>query len=284
MPAPNSIEGSGNQIPLRANRPIVGSIPAPWLVASGAGELRRARHHRWSLEISRNKGGADPQALMVAHDAHGQFQAYVDEIVERHRRSPGSGGALVTALIGAEQDERMAPDELAANILIPLVAGHETTTNLMAIGTMELLRRPAQWQALVDDERLVPNALDELLRVVSPVHWVPRFAERDVVVAGAEIGAGETIVPLIPAANRDPAVFPRPHELDVRRPEARQNVAFGFGPHFCLGAALGRLEAGIALRTLVTRFPRLRLAADDLDWTGHAMLRRLVRLPVGLER
>jgi cytochrome P450 len=240
----------------------------------------RDRIRGWAAAIERNKGEAQPEPLRDALRAHRQFRAYIDGVVADHRRSPGSGGELVAALLDASEGDRMTEDEVAATYEVLLAAGHETVTNLLGIGLYELLRRPAEWQALVADPALIPNAVEELLRFVTPTQWLPRFAIADVEIGGVTVASGTTVVPLVGAANRDPEVFADPDRLDVRRPEADRHLALGFGFHYCLGASLARLEARTALRALAERFPALELAEDRPEWTGNAMLRRLTRVPV----
>jgi cytochrome P450 len=241
------------------------------------------RIHGWSAAIGRNRRGVDPEALMGALDAIGEFRVYVDEAVERQRRTPRES-MLVGELLGAQDGDRLTAEELTAMFVILLFAGHETTTGLIANGLVELLRRPEQWRLLTDDPDIAPNAVEELLRFVSPVQWAWRLAAEPYPCAGTVIPAGTTVALMIAAANRDPDAFERPDELDLTRTRAGQHVAFGLGPHFCIGNALARLEAEIALRTLALRFPAMRLADHPLRWQGNAMLRQLAVVPVRLGR
>ncbi|MBM3676943.1 MAG: cytochrome P450 [Actinobacteria bacterium] len=140
-------------------------------------------------------------------------------------------------------------------------------------------RREA-WRQLVRDPGALENGVEELLRYVSPAHWLPRRAIVDLEIGAVCVRAGTTVVPLLGAANRDPDAFPDPDRLRLARPEARRHLALGWGRHFCLGASLARLEATVAFRELARRFPRLELATERLDWTGNAVLRRLAALPV----
>jgi cytochrome P450 len=256
-----------------------------WVVCNllGAPPEDRQMIHGWSVKIGRNHGVVIPERLRDAADAHRSFRAYVAEIVERHRRSPGSSGELVSALLDAEQGDRLTEEELAAMFVVLLFAGHETTTNLIGGGLRELLLRPEVWNALVADPSLVPAAVEELLRFVSPVQFVFRFAVEDVEIGGTTIPAGTTVFPLLPAANRDPEVFVDPDRLDIHRHDTGQHLALGFGPFFCLGASLARLEARLAYTTVLTRYPRLALVDDEVEWAGSAMLRRLARLGVSLD-
>jgi cytochrome P450 len=221
------------------------------------------------------------ERLFRSLEAQRSFLAYVEGMIDEHRRAPSSTG-LVAALMGAEQDDQLTPEELAAMFFILLFAGHETTTNLIGTGMLELLRHREQWQAVCDDPGLVPAATEELFRYITPVQWLDRHAREDVEVGGTSIPAGATILLVLAGANRDPDVFADPDSLDIRRPDAKEHIALGFGRHFCLGASLARLEGTIAFRTLATRFPDAELVADDVEWRGAAQLRGLKELPVRL--
>jgi cytochrome P450 len=184
---------------------------------------------------------------------------------------------LLTALVQAEQDgDRLSESELGANVVQLLIAGHETTQNLIANGLWALLRHPGQLARLRDDPQLVPAAVEELLRYDSPVQFAARVSLEDLEVGGVAIPRGARVMVLLGAANRDPARFAEPDALDVERPDAG-HVAFGHGPHFCLGNALARLEGDVALRAL-TALPRLRLADGPPAYRDTAMLRGLREL------
>jgi cytochrome P450 len=235
--------------------------------------------HRWSLALGAATASMEPEPFLAARDALVEFRAYLAEMVER-QRSDGASTDLVGILIGAEQDERLTEVELSALFVQLLFAGHETTTNLIGTGLRELLRNRNQWALLVADPGRAPDVVDELLRYVAPTQFVSRLARRDLTLAGADIAAGTTVLAVTAAAHRDPAVFPDPDRLDIERPERASHLGFGFGPHFCLGAALARLEAEILLAEVADRFPAATIAGDANRWTGGAMLRHLVELPV----
>jgi cytochrome P450 len=211
------------------------------------------------------------------------FRAYVEAMLDEHRTAPDVT-SLVAALVGAEHDERLTADELAAMFFVLIFAGHETTTNLIGTGTYELLRNRSQWELLRADPARTPQAVEELLRHVSPVQWNNRLALVDVTVGDTTIPAGATVLPSPACANRDERVFEEPDRLDLRRRDAGQHLAFGFGKHFCLGASLARLEAAVAIGALATRFPQLELATDTVTWRGAPSLRGLAALPVRLGR
>jgi cytochrome P450 len=244
----------------------------------------REKVHAWSGRLGRNRTGTEAGPLMDAHAAMAEFRGYVEEIVARHRTEPDSVSPLVAALLDAEQGERLSEIELTAMFVILLFAGHETTTNLIGIGILELLRHRDQWDRLVADPNLSGGATEELLRFVTPVQWLSREAVSDFEVDGVAIHAGDTVTACLAGANRDATVFPDPDRLDLTRVNSRDHLSLGFGLHFCLGASLARLEGRIVFRRLAERFPDMRLAADpaDLGWQGHALLRGLSALPVDL--
>jgi cytochrome P450 len=247
----------------------------------GVPDRDRESIHNWSNRLGRNRGGDDPAALMDAHAAMAEFRHYVEDVVvPERRRRPGTD--LVSALMQAHEGDRLADQELTAMFVILLFAGHETTTNLIGNGLVELLRHRDQWEALCADTSLIPNAVEELLRWVTPVQWLGRVATEPFELDGVHIETGQTVFPILAAANRDPEAFDAPEHLDVTRRDAKNHLALGFGPHFCIGNALARLEGAVAFRTLATRFPDVQLATDDLHWRGNAMLRGLSALPVVL--
>ena len=222
--------------------------------------------------------------MIDAHHAIEEFRAYVGGVIARHRADPDAGSELVAALLGAEGEEQLSEDELAAMFVVLLFAGHETTTNLISIGLVELLRERDQWELLCRDPSLVPGAVEELLRWVTPVQWEQRLVVEDVELGGALLERGQTVLTMLAGANRDPEVFERADELDITREDARKHLSFGHGPHFCLGASLARLEGEIAFTELTRRFPDIELAVDpgELVFQGAAMMRQLRALPVRL--
>jgi cytochrome P450 len=236
--------------------------------------------HRWTSAIGRNKGGIPyPSDVIGAHAAMAEFRTYIDGMLEELRRSQNRSG-LLAALMDAE-GERFATDELASNFVMMLLAGHETTTNLIGNGLHELLVHRDQWRALCAAPGQASSAVEELLRFVSPTQWVMRIPFHDFEHGGVSIPKGRLVFLVLAAANRDPDAFDEPEELDIGR-DARKALSFGLGPHFCLGASLARLEGRIAFETLVRRFPRMTLAAGELRWRGNARLRGLEELHVAL--
>lgn len=208
------------------------------------------------------------------------FMDYFREIIARRRVEPHDD--LLQALVAAhDRDDRMTEDELLANLVLLLAAGHGTTTHLIGNGLLALLRNPDQYQRLVDDPSLVPNAIAELLRYDAPVQLTGRRVREELTLGEATIPAGQHLTILLGAANHDPDQYADPNHLDVSRPENRI-LSFGQGIHFCLGAPLARLEAEIVFQQMTKRFPHLRLAApvESLEWQPSIVFRGLVSLPV----
>jgi cytochrome P450 len=202
-------------------------------------------------------------------------------IAQRHQEPRRD---LLSDLIAVEEHgDRLSHGELLSMCNLLLAAGHETTTNLLATGTLSLLQHPDQWRLLQERPELLPGAVEELLRFETPVQRLGRVATESVAIGGQAVAAGEPVAVVLAAANRDGTVFPDPARLDVaRRPN--HHLAFGHDIHFfCLGAPLARLEGRAVLGTLLRRFPRLELAIDaPPEWAPNTALRGLARLPVRL--
>ncbi len=204
---------------------------------------------------------------------------YLHGVVDRTRTCPGDN--LLNALIEVEErGDKLTEEEMIANCLLLLVAGHETTTNLIGNGLLALLSHPDQAALLRQDPALLPTAIEELLRYESPVQWTSRNAKETVTLDGLRIEAGQFVMLGLGAANRDPALFTDPDRLDITRREGR-HLAFGWGVHYCLGAALARMEGQIALGTLLRRFPDLRMAGEGpVCWRPNFIFRALEALVV----
>jgi cytochrome P450 len=222
---------------------------------------------------------ADPELVAAIVAADEELTQIAAEMIAWKRANPADD--LLTALIHAEDDGDMLDDEeLVAQTLLLYIAGHETTVNLIAGGTLALLRHPDQLALLRGGAALVGNAVEELLRYDSPVQASRRITVEPVTVGGTTIPAGAFVMASLGSANRDENFWgPGAAELNLRRENARQHVSFGAGPHHCLGASLARLEAGIAFERLVTRFPGLALDGDVV-WNGRINLRGPAQLPV----
>jgi cytochrome P450 len=204
--------------------------------------------------------------------------AYFRSLFELRRHQPGDD--LTTQLVQAEeQGHKLTNEELTANVILLFGAGHETTVNLIGNGLLALHRHPDQLRLLKENPALIANAIEELLRYDSSVQLTGRTALENVSVGGVDVAKGESVLCLLGAANRDPAVYADPDRLDITRSNVRP-ISFGGGIHFCLGAQLARIEGEIAIATLLRRLPDLEL--DDLwhpDWRPTFVLRGLNRLP-----
>jgi cytochrome P450 len=207
------------------------------------------------------------------------FAEYFEALVAQRRTSLGDD--LLSALITAEEEgDRLTSDELLGISLLLLIAGHETTVNLIGNGTLALLRSPDEFARLRDDPTLSKTAVDEMLRYDSPVQMNQRIAlEPFTLTDGQVVEPREQMIVMLAAANRDPAAFPEPDRLDVGRADARRHLAFGGGIHHCLGAALARVEGDVALTTIVRRLPALDLAGEP-ERRPNFTLRGLAHLPV----
>jgi cytochrome P450 len=203
---------------------------------------------------------------------------YFRELIAERRASPGPD--LLSGLIAAEEaGDRLDEEELFATCILLLIAGHETTVNLIGNGTLALLRHPGELRRLREEPGLIGSAVEELLRYDGPVQRTARIPSEDVTIGGRTIPAGEMVMPFIGAADRDPAHFPDPDRLDLGRADNR-HIAFGWGIHFCLGAPLARVEGQIAIDTLVRRLPKLALATEKPEYRQSLTLRGLTALPV----
>jgi cytochrome P450 len=220
------------------------------------------------------------RGLQSAEGAYLELSAYMRAIFEERRRAPAED--LISALVAVEDEgQRIGELEMLALAGLILGAGHETTTNLIGNAVLALLRHPAERRRLQDDPSLIGSAVEEFLRYDSPVQMTDRVATVDCEVAGARVKRGMIVALLLGAANRDPAVFDEPDRFDVGRADNR-HVAFGHGVHFCLGAALARAEAQIAIPTLLRRFPDLDGEREPRNWKRSMVLRGPTSLAVNL--
>jgi cytochrome P450 len=240
------------------------------------------RFRGWSLDLARGLDatllGAGSDVAQRASASRRALSNYFRELIAERRDSPR--GDLLSALIAAEEaGDKLSENELLATCILILVAGHETTVNLLGNGTLALLRHPDQLRLLRENPGLIGSAVEELLRYDGPVQRTARIPSAAATIDGRTIEAGEMVMPFIGAADRDPAQFTDPDRLDITRADNR-HIAFGWGIHFCLGAPLARLEGQIAINTLVRRFPKLALATDRPQYRQSLTLRGLQSLPV----
>jgi cytochrome P450 len=254
--------------------------PLPVRVIAGQLGVPASDHQyfrRWlDLMIS-----TDPDEFAQAPVAVGEMVSYLSELAATKRAHPGDD--LVSDFVGTSDGDNGFTDvELLGIVFALLVAGYETSSNLIGNGIVALLDHPAQLTKLRSQPALIGPALEEMLRYDSPstsVVW--RFPTEDVEIAGVPIPSGDPVLPLISSANRDPAAFADPDGFDIGRTDL-DHVSFGYGPHFCVGAALGRLEVGIALPALLDSFPTLSLGVHraELRFRSAFMTRGLLELPV----
>lgn len=234
----------------------------------------------WSDELAVFLGNAraTPNKSERAQEGARQLAAHFRAIIARRRREPADD--MITALIHArDEDDKLSEDEIVATCILLLFAGHETTTNLIGNGTYHLMRNPDEWRRMGEGPAVVKTGVEELLRYDGPVGAVPRVVASELDIAGTVLKEGDRVYALANAANRDPRQFPDPDRLDVtRRPN--RHLAFGHGIHFCLGAALARIEAQIAFGEMTRRFPDMELATESFEWHDSLILRGLKKLPV----
>jgi cytochrome P450 PksS len=260
------------------------ALPLPAIVIAellGVPAEDHARFHRWSNRVVSVSSGRD---MLRALPAALAFVRYLRNLVERRRADPEDD--LITALIRVEEaGDRLSEDELLAMAFLLLVAGHETTVNLIASGTLALLEHPEQTERLRRDPSLVKPAVEELLRYTSPVELATeRYARQDTEIRDTRIPRGGLVLAVLGSANRDERHFEDPDVLDLAR-DPNRHLAFGRGGvHHCLGAPLARMEGQIALTTLMRRFPgaRLAMAPEALRWRRGLFLRGLEKLPLVL--
>jgi len=238
----------------------------------------RDRFHRWSKALLKTPTRLN---LLLALPPLVAFMHYLRRLFRELRSVPQEG--LLTALVQVEEaGDHLSEDELLAMAFLLLIAGHETTVNLISSGTLALLQHPDQLERLRSDPSLIRPAVEELLRFASPLETTtPRYTREDATIAGVTIPRGALVLAAIASANRDETQFDDPDQLDITR-ENNRHVAFGLGAHFCLGAPLARLEGQIAISTLLRRMPRLQLAVpvESLRWRATPVVRGLVTLPV----
>ena len=219
-----------------------------------------------------------PDERKEINEGHQVQAAYFKDLLDRRRQNPADD--IITELLSAADDgDKLSDDELIGNIILLFGAGHETTVNMLGNGLLHLLTNRAEWEKLVANPSLVPNAVEEMLRFDSSVQMTGRVALEDVKVGGLTIPAGEAVLNLLGAANRDPEQFDEPETFVVDRKNV-QPTSFGGGIHHCIGAPLARLEGEIAMTTLIKRLPHIQLANDDPEWRLTFTLRGLTTLPV----
>jgi cytochrome P450 len=238
----------------------------------------RERFRRWSYDLatgSRRRDGSNLTAV-------GAIYAYFGELLAERRRRPAND--LVSALLAARLDgEALGEKDLRAFCFLLVVAGHETTTNLLGNAFVQLALRPELRRRLAGDFSRIPDAIEEFLRFDGPVQGLTRTVVRDAELHGVTLHPGEKVHLLFAAANRDERAFERPDELDVER-SPNPHLSFGQGIHFCLGAKLARLEMQVALEEVLGRVPEFSLACDRVERLPSPLLRGVERLPLAFGR
>ena len=259
------------------------AYPLPAIVIAemlGVAPADRDQFKTWSDDLAAFLGGTRNLAETVgpAQKSALELTEYLRGIIAHRRTEPRED--LISALVAVEEEgDRFNEAELFSMCILLLVAGHETTTNLIGNGLLALLRHPHQLDKLREDPAMIETAVEEFLRYDSPVQSTGRIAMEEMEIGGRRIAEGERVSIMMGAANRDPEQFPDPDRLDVNRQENR-HVGFGFGIHFCLGSALARMEGQITINTVLQRMPGIRLASQELEWRFNPVFRGLKSLPV----
>lgn len=241
----------------------------------------RAKCREWTEKIAMVVDPAiTPRMAEEMNRAEAEFGAYITEQLEDRRLAPRDD--MLSVLLAAEVDgERLSDAEIVANILLMFNAGHETTVNLIGNGLLALLRHPDQLALLRERPGLIETGIDELARYDAPVQLAARITTADVELPDATIPAGSKVMMLYGAACRDPERYPDPDRLDLTRGGVPP-IAYGAGPHYCIGAPLGRLEAGMVITALLRRYSSLELATDDVVWRPNVNFRGVRALPLDL--
>jgi cytochrome P450 len=260
------------------------AFPVPFQVISDLLDLPTDRSDEvrdWSQHLTASlEPTATEETLDLADQASARMGEYLGELIE-HRRSH-LGDDLLSALVMVEEaGDRLSTVELISFVTLLYVAGHETTVNLIGNGTLALLRHPDELRRWAADPSLTANAVDELLRYDGPVQQTVRVPTEPVRFDEVTVPAGSMVMTLLGAANHDPEVFDDPHTLRLDRPNASRHLGFAAGIHYCLGASLAKLEAQIAIGSLVRRFPDMHLAGTP-TWRDRLTIRGVDHLPLSL--
>jgi cytochrome P450 PksS len=260
------------------------ALPVPLTIISdllGVPPKDRRRFGPWTKKVAAAGASASVYDFLRALPSLTKLSRYIRGLVTLRRAS--SQDDLMTALVRAEESgDRLTEDEIVSMVILLLLAGHETTVHLIASGALTLMQYPEQRMRMQEIPELRASAIDEILRYASPVEFAtPRITLEDITIGSVTIPRGALVGVSLGSANHDESQFPDPETFDIAR-EPNKHVAFGMGSHFCLGAALARLEGEIAPTTLFRRFPDLHLAvsSDSLRWRKSLALRGLMELPV----
>ena len=261
------------------------AVPLPAIVTAEMLGVPVEDHEQlkdWSTTFAEMLGNFqhNPGRIQPVLKAVEGMTAYFQNAIKETRKNPREG--LLHSFLTAELNgDHFTDDEVIANVVVTMVGGQETTTNLIGNGMISLLRHRDQLELLMSDYSLIPSAVEELLRFESPSQQTARIAPSDTELGGMLIRKGQAVIAVMAAANRDPARFPEPDTLDITRKDNR-HLAFGYAAHFCFGAPLARIEAQVAFEALLKRFPKIALREGKLEWRHNLGLRGLMALPVTL--
>jgi len=260
------------------------AAPLPTIVIAemlGVDPANRGDFKRWSDEgVKAFNPLLSPEERTQVEAANEALSQYFRDEIARRRAAEPRDDDLIAGLMNVEEGgDRLTDDEIVTMCDLLLAAGNITTTDLIGNGVLALLRYPDELRKLRDDPTLIKNAVEEMLRYDSPVTQSGRMPLTDVEIGRCPVAAGQSVTPQLSAANHDPAAHTEPHRFDITREDTHHH-SFGGGAHFCLGAPLARVEAQIAVGTLVRRFPSLRLADEPLEWKSVPSFRGVVRLDV----
>lgn len=259
------------------------TYPLPAMVIAallGVPDAEFDRFTGWANDIVFFVGSGEVDEVLTrkTRDSMIEMRAYVADLVARRRRQPGDD--LLSEMIAAvDEGERLSEEELYANSVFLMTAGHETATNMLTNSMLTLLRHPGELARMRADPELIGSATEEMLRFESPVQITARFQRDDRQFHGRNVRAGEALTLVLGAANRDPDVFADPDRFDIARSPNR-HLAFALGPHYCLGASLARLEMHVVVPLLLDRFPGLALVGDDVTWQRTLSFRGVTALEV----
>jgi pimeloyl-[acyl-carrier protein] synthase len=274
-----------NQVQAKGQMDIVHDYAYPLPIAVimelfGLPKPEQARVKQWSDDFAGAIGivRQTPQVMKRARESYAEFRDYLSMLADKLEKNPQDN--LLSGLVNVtDGGKSLSRDELAANVLIVLIGGHETATDGIGNGVIQLLAHPDQLQALRDDPTLLPVAVEEILRYESPAQIVWRVAHEDIDLDGKHIAKGQLLNLILGAANRDPAQFSTPEEFNIHRAE-HKHIAFGLGNHYCVGSPLGRLDVEIGLGTLLRRLPNLKRTSDTLEWQEAPTFRGVKALPI----
>lgn len=257
------------------------ALPLPVIVIAellGLPPADLPRFQAWAEVLTSQNAYTSPDELTMLAAVTEEFTAYFSEIFEQRRAHPQPD--LISALVEADEGgTRLSEIELHAMIMLLLIAGHETTVNLLGNGMVALLEHPTAWGELRASPAVIPAAVEELLRYAGPVYLLARYAKEDIALGEVVFARGDCVMLAMASANRDPHRFADPEAVHLSRPDNR-HLSFGQGIHYCLGAPLARLEVQIALAELAKRLPDLRFVGAERDWRTDSIVSGLRALPL----